>query len=153
MLDQLFTTQFWHDHGPTIAAAWPLLLLALVIGGVVMRLIDGGEIRGLKSSNQALKDQLDLATKNQSALTPEIEHVKVDIAELKKAQAELKDAHTPELEKLSAKTASIERRLDAISQSNTALGRILQIEAGSIAMTGSSTLLAHANILPKKTLP
>jgi hypothetical protein len=106
----------------------------------VMRLIDGGEIRGLKSSNQALKDHLDLATKKQSVLTPEIEQLKAEMAELRREQGELKETHTPQLESLSATTASIVQRLESLSQANTVLGQTLNLAARGQIRTGTSTL-------------
>jgi predicted nucleic acid-binding Zn-ribbon protein len=103
--------------------------------------VAGGEIKGLRASNQALKDQLDLATKQQSGvITPQIEQLHADVEKLSGELTELKDAHTPQLEKLSATTASIEQRLATVSQSNTTLGQVLQLEARLTTISGMSAL-------------
>ena len=109
---QFFSTQ-WAFIRENADHVWVILGAAFLIGIAVMRFADSGEIRGLKSSNQALKDQLDLATKEQSAITPEIAQLRATVEKLSNEQAELKaqieKAQIPQLEKMVATTASIER--------------------------------------------
>jgi hypothetical protein len=139
----LVTPQFWSDYGWLIVdpRVIPLLLICLWLGYLVKGKLAHSTIENLKSSNQALNYRLDLATDKQKALSPEIEQLKAAVETLSRTQTELKDAHTPQLEKLSATTAAIEQRLAAVSQSNTTLGTVLQLEARGTMMSGSSTRL------------
>jgi septal ring factor EnvC (AmiA/AmiB activator) len=143
-MEQLFTGQFWHDQWIVIMSApWliiPLLLVAFVIGTWLQRYIDGREIRGLNAENKALEKQFNLATQDQSTVTKEIAKFGSELEQLKTEIAQLRDAH-PQIETLSNAIASIGKRLDVVSQANSALGQTLHLSARGGGYSGSRTSL------------
>jgi hypothetical protein len=64
MMDKLFTDEFWRTLGELIASnpsIIVLLIVVFVLGLIIQRWADGGEIRGLKAENNAAERQLKLA--------------------------------------------------------------------------------------------
>lgn len=144
-MEQVFTSEFWHKQLDVVMSApsliIPLILLSFGIGGWLMRIVDGGEIRGVKAENNALKELRNLATTEQGVVTKGIAEVRLEIEQLK-MKVKSAEARIPEIEKLSTATAAIANRLDIISQANTTLGKTLSLSARSSGRGGSTSSIA-----------
>jgi hypothetical protein len=84
MVDQIFTSQFWHDQWDVIAKApyliVPLLLIAGFVGWKWKGANDEGEIRELKARDEFNKDQLKSLGDAKAELGEELKQLKTQLA-------------------------------------------------------------------------
>src|SRR5437588_8780652 len=100
MMDKLFTDEFWRTLGELIASnpsIIVLLIVVFVLGLIIQRWVDGGEIRGLKAENNAAERQIKLAQDDQKAVTAPVEilestKLKEEVAALQTEVAQIKVA-------------------------------------------------------------
>jgi hypothetical protein len=145
-MDQVFTPEFWQRQWAIVMdAPWviiPLLLIAGLIGSRWQRSTDDGEIRGVKAENNALKEQLNLARKEQKAVTTQSIKLSSEVAELKVEFASIKASLLPavvipQLDKVASTTAVLSDTVTALSAANLSLGATL---------TGSGGLTVNATV-------
>ena len=117
------------DH---ISLLLAVIVIVFLIAARLQRVIDNGEIRGLKAQNDAIKEQLALAESKHDVVTSEIETLEPEISQLKTEVAELKASPLAgQIEALKATTTTLAGRVDAISQANTALGMTFASSLGA----------------------
>jgi hypothetical protein len=112
-MDQIFTTQFWHDQWTVITSApWlviPLLLVAGFVGWKWKAASDDGEIRELKARDLFIKDQLKSLGTGKAELEEELKNLKAQLA-----------SNAPK-EDILAVAAKMDAALTKLSKANDAL--------------------------------
>jgi hypothetical protein len=155
-MDQIFTSQFWHDQWTVITSApWlviPLLLVAGFVGWKWKGANDDGEIRGLRAEINAAAQRLELAREKYEAVANQVNELREKVAQQDKVIAELKKtAIAPvRVDELAASNTEIKRSLTDLSTSTTILGEALTFIPGSAQATLTS---ASPSVEIKPTIP
>ena len=135
-MDNLLTSQFWHDQWAFVMnAPWiifPLLLTAGFVGWRWKASNDDGEIRGCRAERDAVKAQLLLAHDKQGAFGEEINQLRVQIAKQTQTISELRtiEAARYQFDALSSNSALVSNTITNLSTANSELGATLTITGG-----------------------
>jgi hypothetical protein len=130
-MDQVFTTQFWHDQFAVIASApWaiiPLLLIAGFVGWKWKATNDDGEIRELRAKADAAAERLELAREKYQAVVGELNELRDKIAKLDTKIAKLKKGAitSDQFDELKFSSTKIKNSLTNLSTSTGSLGEVL----------------------------
>jgi hypothetical protein len=134
-MDQLFTTQFWHDQLAVILSApWiivPSLLIAGFIGWKWKGINDDGEIRGLRAQTNAAGERLELARERYEAVVKQVSELRAKLVEQDGVIAGLKGVATVRVDRLVATNTEIQGILTGLSTSTSSLGQALSSTSGS----------------------
>ena len=131
-MDQVFTTQFWHDQFAVIASApWaiiPLLLIAGFVGWKWKATNDDGEIRELCAKADAAAERLELAREKYQAVVGELNELRDKIAKLDTKIAKLKKGAitSDQFDELKFSSTKIKNSLTNLSTSTGILGEVLR---------------------------
>jgi hypothetical protein len=140
-VDQLLTTQFWHDQWTFVMSApWiilPLLLIAGFVGWRWKASNDDGEIRVSRAERDAAKGQLLLAHDKQEIFEQEINRLSALLSEQRKVISELRPvgAARYQFEALNANSASVASTVASLSSANAELGATLTLTGSGYRLT------------------
>jgi hypothetical protein len=144
-MDQIFTTQFWHDQWSVITSApWlviPLLLVAGFVGWKWKAANDDGEIRELRAKADAAAERLELAREKYQAVVGELNELRDKIAKLDTKLAKLKKGAitSDQFDELKFSSTKIKNSLTNLSTSTGSLGEALRpvdFKGGSTSGSG-----------------
>ena len=144
-MDQIFTTQFWHDQWTVITSApWlvtPLLLVAGFAGWKWKAANDDGEIRELRAKADAAAERLELAREKYQAVIGELNELRDKIAKLDTRLAKLKKGAitSDQFDELKFSSTKIKNSLTNLSTSTGSLGEVLRpvdFKGGSTSGSG-----------------
>jgi hypothetical protein len=138
----IFTDEFWQTLGGLIASRPSIIVLVLVVfvvGLVIQRWVDGGEIRGLKAAKDAAETRLNLAQDEQKAVTAPVEilnntKLETEVAALRMEVAQIKGVLPPsvitQLDKVASTVVVVTSATRTLSEANTVLGSTLSGSGG-----------------------
>jgi hypothetical protein len=155
-MDQILTTQFWHDQWTVITSApWlviPLLLVAGFVGWKWKGANDDGEIRGVRAELGTAAQRLEFAREQYEAIVKQLNELRDKVAQQEKVIADLrKTAVAPvRVDELVSSNTEIKNALTNLSTSTTTLGEALSFIPGSAKATLSS---ASPTVEIKPTIP
>ena len=134
-MDQLFTTQFWHDQLAVILSAPWIIIPSLLITGFVgwkwKGINDDGEIRGLREQINARAAGLDLAREKYEAVVSQVNELRAKVAEQDNVIAGLKSVAPVRVDRLVATNTEIKGILTGLFTSTSNLGQALSSTSGS----------------------
>jgi hypothetical protein len=111
-MDQIFTSQFWHDQWAVVTGApWvviPLLLIAGFVGWIWKGANNKDEISALKAHIELTKERLKYLGEAKAELEQEYKELKAELA-----------SDAPNKEELLAVVAKIDTALTKLSKANT----------------------------------
>jgi hypothetical protein len=140
-MDQIFTSQFWHDQWVVITSApWlviPLLLVAGLVGWKWKGGNDEGEIRGLRAELDTAAQRLEFAREQYEAVVKQLKELRDKVAQQDSVIAEFKrTAIAPaRVDQLVTSNTEIKSALTNLSTSTSSLGQALRVLRNTFTAT------------------
>lgn len=137
-MDQVLTTQFWHDQWNVVMSApWliiPLLLIAFIAGRRHQKSIDDGEVRGYRADKTVAETRLDLAHDKYETVVQQVAELKTKVSDQDTVIAGLQNQAAPpaRVNELAFSNNEIKNLLTSLSTATTNLGATLGPHAGAV---------------------